>query len=77
MELDTQKYIDDMRDLFMSEGWQWIVAECTEMHTQYSDVDSINTADQLAFAKGVRFMASQLLSLPTMIQDLEEEDAEI
>lgn len=76
MDEATQKYVEAMQDLFTTEGWTWIETECKGLLEQYGDVDSISTAEQLQFAKGVRFAAGQLLSLPDMIRDIEEEDAE-
>ncbi len=74
MEAATQKYIDDMRDLFLTEGWAWVETECKDMLQQYGDIDGLSNIEQLMFAKGVRYASSQIISLPDMIKDLEEED---
>ena len=73
MEDATQKYVDDMRDLFLTEGWAWVETECKDMLQQYSDIDGLSTIEQLMFAKGVRYASSQIIALPDMIKDLEEE----
>lgn len=77
MTPDQQQYIDDMRDLFITEGWQWVVADCKGLEQQYNQLDSINTPEQLHFAKGVLFAVRSIMMLPDAIRDAEEanEDA--
>jgi len=73
--IDESKYVDEMRDLFLTRGWEWIQLECEDAIDVYSDMDAIHTAEQLWMAKGVRLMAAQILNLPANVESIEAEAA--
>lgn len=72
MTEDESKYCDEMRELFSTEGWEWIKAECHTAIESYTSIDNIQTVDALHFSKGVLFMARTILSLPDAVVDIEE-----
>ena len=72
MTPEQQKYVDDMRDLFVMEGWKWVETDCKQLVQLYSDVDGVETESQLHFAKGVLFAARSILGLPDQIVEAEE-----
>jgi len=71
---EQQKYIDDMRDLFVMEGWKWVETDCQNLINLYSDIDGITTEKELSFAKGVLFCARSIIRLPDQIAEAEEYD---
>lgn len=74
MNTEQQQYIDDMRDLFQTEGWKWVETDCQGLVNMYKEVDSIESDKALWFAKGVLFAARSILTLPDIIRDAEEEE---
>ena len=71
-------YCDNIRDLFASEGWQWVKADLDNLRKQTRDIEAITTVQELHFNKGVAHAASVILGLPESVKDLEAslEDAE-
>lgn len=69
-------YCDNMRELFLTEGWRLMVDELAGLDEQYSNVDAIATEQQLHFAKGVLFAARHISSLPDQVRDAEEDLAD-
>jgi len=70
---DLEQYCSAMRDLFLSEGWKWLVADCTDAVQTLDNIDVIATEAQLHQAKGAKTMAQRILSLPESIEQLEAE----
>lgn len=74
MNEEQQKYCDDMRDLFLTPGWEWIKTDLQYLVNQNKTVENIKTVEELHFAKGVLYACSQIIALPDIIRDAEEED---
>lgn len=74
--MEVQKYIDDMRDLFLTPGWQWLVADCEQAIQASDDVDRITNERELYDAKGAKRFANQILRLPEFIEQLEAQEEE-
>jgi hypothetical protein len=73
MQDEREKYCDEMRELFSTPGWLWLVAECQDAINQANNVDDITTEASLWYAKGSKSLAQQLISLPDQVKALEEE----
>jgi hypothetical protein len=69
---ELTQYCDDMRDLFVSEGWSWVKADLENLRKQTRDIEALNTVEELYYQKGVAHAASIILNLPEAVTDLEQ-----
>jgi hypothetical protein len=67
-------YCEQMRDLFLTEGWKHMVIELEEFIESASGINSVSTLEQLHFNKGAVSVAEGLLRLPADIESIEAED---
>jgi hypothetical protein len=74
---EEELYCEQMRDLFLTEGWKHIVIELEEFIESASGINSVSTLEQLHFNKGAVSIAEGILRLPVDIEmsELEEEES--
>tara|TARA_R110000765_G_scaffold77680_1_gene152715 strand:- start:947 stop:1183 length:237 start_codon:yes stop_codon:yes gene_type:complete len=73
---DEELYCEQMRDLFLTDGWKHIVIELEEFIESASGINAVSTLEQLHFNKGAVSIAEGILRLPADIEmsELEEEE---
>ena len=72
-EFSVEQYADDMRLMFNTAGWEWIVTECREAIATSQDVMLMHDAADLHFQQGRVALARHILSLPDAVADLDAE----
>ena len=70
---EDEKYVSDMQNLFMTEGWKILIEEMQETVTLLTDIRNITKIEQLEFNKGMLAMINSLINLPYEIESNEEE----
>ena len=70
---EDEKYVSDMQNLFMTEGWKILIEEMTETVDLLTDIRNITKIEQLEFNKGMLAMINSLINLPYEIEGIEEE----
>jgi|TARA_B110000914_G_scaffold210061_1_gene208907 hypothetical protein len=70
---EDEKYVSDMQNLFMTEGWKILIEEMQETVTLLTDIRNITKIEQLEFNKGMLAMINSLINLPYEIEGIEEE----
>jgi hypothetical protein len=73
---DEELYCEQMRDLFLTDGWKHVVTELEEFIESASGINSVSTLEQLHFNKGAVSIAEGILRLPDDIAMSELEDEE-
>jgi len=73
---EEELYCEQMRDLFLTDGWRNIVVELEEFIESASGINSVSTLEQLHFNKGAVSIAEGILRLPDDIAMSELEDEE-
>ena len=69
---EDEKYVSDMQNLFMTEGWKILIEEMTETVDLLTDIRNITKIEQLEFNKGMLAMINSLINLPYEIEGIEE-----
>ena len=70
---EAERYCSEMRDLFMTPGWAWLMAECEAVVREVDDLDRLFTLEQLHDAKGAKRMALAFISMPARVVEIEEQ----
>ena len=70
---EDEKYVSDMQNLFMTEGWKILIEEMQETVILLTDIRNITKIEQLEFNKGMLAMINSLINLPYEIEGIEEE----
>ena len=76
---EIEQYCNEMRELFLTPGWKWLVADCTDAINSLNTIAVLKDAEQLYKAQGAMTMAQRIIDLPDSIEALEaqlEEQAE-
>ena len=73
---EEEKYCEDMRDLFLTQGWKNLVEELEAFVASAEVISSVSTLEQLHFNKGAISVADSILRLPIDIELSEQGDEE-
>ena len=73
---EEEKYCEDMRDLFLMQGWKNLVEELEALVASVEVISSVSTLEQLHFNKGAISVADSILRLPIDIELSEQGDEE-
>ena len=73
---EEEKYCEDMRDLFLMQGWKNLVEELEALVASAEVISSVSTLEQLHFNKGAISVADSILRLPIDIELSEQGDEE-
>lgn len=76
MTLEEQKFFDDARTLFMTDGWKDFIKEVTNIFNSVS-LDSCSNSDEFWASKGARNALAHVLNYETMVVNAEAEADEV
>ena len=68
---EEELYCEQMRELFITDGWKNLMLELGEGVEAMSDISSVNTLEQLHYNKGQVNVMKGLLSLEEEIKSAE------
>ena len=75
-----EKYYEAFLDMFSSEGWKQLMAECKQNGLTLNNVSEVKDAEQLWYTKGQLNILGNMLNLETTVRfaidQLNEEEAE-
>lgn len=72
MNLDEQRYFDNARDMFLTEGWKQFIEEL-ETWADSITFDSCNSSDEFWKAKGALSSIRRALRYEDMVKQAEQE----
>lgn len=73
MNKELEKYYEERFSMMASEGWKHLIEDAQIMKENYSNIASINTAEELHFRKGQLDILDWLTSLKTISEATFEE----
>jgi len=75
-----EKYYEAFLDMFSSDGWKQLMAECKQNGLTLNNVSEVKDAEQLWYTKGQLNILGNMLNLETTVRfaidQLNEEEAE-
>ena len=77
--IEFDKYYNAMKDLFLSEGWDYLMKDLTANANHINSVESVKDNEELFHRKGQLTILANLLNLENQLETLrqQQEEAEI
>jgi len=74
MNEERHQYVEDMLDLFQTEGWKWLIADLSHTEDMFARLDGVSTIEDLHYAKGVLWATRNIIRIPDEIREAADED---
>lgn len=74
--LEFDKYYNAMKDLFLSEGWNYLVNDLTVNANHINSVESVKDNEELFHRKGQLTILANLLNLENQLETLRQQQEE-
>ena len=74
--LEFEKYYNSMKDLFISEGWNYLVKDLTNNANHINSVETVKDRDELFHRKGQLTVIANILHLENQLEALRQQQEE-